>query len=518
MRAFLILWLASLAIIGGSALLFQQPGYMDAYYYYHVAQNLAQGKGLVENLIWNYLEPPESIPHPSNLYWMPLTSLLIFPFLKAFGESFRAAQLPMVLVASLLPPLAYWIGLEVLGQQRHAFGMAFLTLFSGYYFVYWSALDNFGLFALLVGLALLLMVRLMRLLRDETQARKGGQGLLLAALCGALIALTNLSRADGLLLLPVLALSLWNGKRSNPSALWLGFQLFLVALAAYVLTLLPWVLRSLALGTPLPVGGAKTLFLRHYNDIFSYDAELSLASYLDWGLGPILSSKLEALGRNLLVLFGLEYFLVPFAALGLWGLRKRIEYRPFLFYALLLYLVMSLLFTFPSGRGSMLHSGAALLPWLAGAALWGLDMAVAWVGGHRNWRVPLAQRNLTIIFLLFALLESLILFGQSLRGCDQRFQQYQQIAAWFATEAPGALIMIIDPPGYYYTSGQPSIVVPSNGMEALLAAARRYGASYLVLERVHSKPFEELYRGEVGPAQLKMVTNLGDSQIYRILR
>src|SRR3990172_3780899 len=79
-RLGLWVWLCSLAILSLSALLFTQPGYMDAYYYHHVAWNVATGRGLVEDYVWNYLPPPETVSHPSNLYWMPLTSLAIVPF------------------------------------------------------------------------------------------------------------------------------------------------------------------------------------------------------------------------------------------------------------------------------------------------------------------------------------------------------------------------------------------------------------------------------------------------------
>src|SRR3990172_5948547 len=95
-----LIWLASASMLGGFALLVRQPGYMDAYYYYHVATNLASGHGLVENFIWNYLSPPDAIVHPSNLYWMPLTSLVAAPFLTLFGESFRAAQVPFILIGA----------------------------------------------------------------------------------------------------------------------------------------------------------------------------------------------------------------------------------------------------------------------------------------------------------------------------------------------------------------------------------------------------------------------------------
>src|SRR4030066_516223 len=52
------------------------PGYMDAEYYFAGGLRLAQGYGFTEEILWNYLDDPTGLPHPSHVYWMPLTSIL----------------------------------------------------------------------------------------------------------------------------------------------------------------------------------------------------------------------------------------------------------------------------------------------------------------------------------------------------------------------------------------------------------------------------------------------------------
>ena len=52
------------------------PGYMDADYYYAIGLRLNRGYGFSEPFLWNYLDNPNGIPHPSNTYWMPLPSVL----------------------------------------------------------------------------------------------------------------------------------------------------------------------------------------------------------------------------------------------------------------------------------------------------------------------------------------------------------------------------------------------------------------------------------------------------------
>ena len=73
-----LLWLLalSLAVRLGTAALIQRPGYMDTAYYASGAIALAEGGGLAEPFIWNYLDPPSGVPHPGYLYWMPLTAIL----------------------------------------------------------------------------------------------------------------------------------------------------------------------------------------------------------------------------------------------------------------------------------------------------------------------------------------------------------------------------------------------------------------------------------------------------------
>ena len=82
------------------------PGYMDADYYFVTARQLAAGKGFSEPFIWNYLDNPSGLPHPSHTYWMPLTSLVAAGAMALFGDDFRAAQFPMIVSTVLLPLLA----------------------------------------------------------------------------------------------------------------------------------------------------------------------------------------------------------------------------------------------------------------------------------------------------------------------------------------------------------------------------------------------------------------------------
>ncbi|MBI2864828.1 MAG: hypothetical protein HYX94_09745 [Chloroflexi bacterium] len=514
----LAVWLASLAILGVSAIPITQPGYMDAYYYQHVATNLATGRGLVEDYVWNYLPPPETLTHPSNLYWMPLTSLALAPFFQLLGDSFRVAQMPFILFASLFVLFTFRLAIWLTGNRRHALAASALTLFSGFYFAYWTSPDSFALFGLAANIALVAGFKAAGMSRKSIG---------LAAGAGALAALSHMARADGALvlgaILSAIAFQAWRGseaagvrprrERVIGGALAIG-----ACLAAYIIVMSPWFMRSWQLvGSFLPAAGLKTLFLREYNDFFTFGRDLTWQSYASWGLLPALRSKVEALGTNIMVLFGMEYHLVPFALLGLWHFRRKAALVPFFIYAAMLYFTMSLLFTFPSGRGSMLHSSVVFLPWLSVAVVAGLDQSVVWAGQRlRHWKVGLAQRNLTLVLVLFAIFFSGFLLIREAGKRDERYRHYGEIAAWLREAAPDSVIMIADPPGYYYSSGKGSIVIPSDEVDSVLLAARCYGASYLVLEKVHSRPLHSIYSGERTDPQLRKVAEIETTKIYRI--
>jgi hypothetical protein len=115
-----------------TAWLLRQPGYTDAYYYAVGAQQLYEGHGFEEPFIWNYLDPPESVPHPGYLYWMPLTAVLGWLGLKVLGNSFGAMQAPFVLLSALLPLIAYVVAWDLTGQRKHAAMAGLLAVFPGF--------------------------------------------------------------------------------------------------------------------------------------------------------------------------------------------------------------------------------------------------------------------------------------------------------------------------------------------------------------------------------------------------
>ncbi len=533
-----LLWLAVLALALRllATIPIRQPGYMDAAYYYDIALNLARGQGLTEPFLWNYLDNPAGLPHPSHLYWMPLPTLVAWTGLTLFGQTYRAAQIPFAILSALLPLVSYWVAFQTTGSRRHAWLAGLLTVFSGFYVLYWSHADNFTLFALAGSLSLVAAWR-------ASQARQKSEMWGWALGAGVLAGLAHLSRADGPLLLVAIAISnvkyqIPNDKSqatnpksqmANGKSLVSYFQFdiwhLIFVLLGYTLIMLPWFARDwVVAGSPLPATGAQSIWLTTYDDLFSYGRELSLPTYLAWGASNILRSKLDALWLNMQTLVAVlgMVFLAPLLLVGGWRLRRHPLYQLAAWYGTLLFLAMTFVFTFPGQRGGLFHSGGALLPFIFAAALAGLDATVEWAAAHRRgWDARLAMQMFGAGLVGMAILVSGFLYY---RGVVARARQpeaaapYSTLAAWLAGRGEAnTLVMVGDPPGYWYYGGGPSIVVPNEPAETTLEVADRYGAHYLILDANRPAPLAALYEGTATHPRLSLAGSLpGDLRVYRI--
>lgn len=491
----------------------QRPGYMDPCYYVDGALSLYQGRGLNDPFLWNYLDDPPGIPHPSHLYWMPLSSLLIWPFFKLFGATYHSAQVPFVLVSSLWPLVAYLTAYEVAHKRRHAWLAALFALFSGFYVPYWVTTDNFAPFALLGGLCLW----------------AAGRGLssgrpVWFAVAGLAAGLAHLTRADGWLMalgvgVAMLCLRPSASRRRLYDRMLAFVPRYALFALCYLLVFAPWMVRNAqAIGQPLPTAGTKTVWLTGYDDLYSYGKPLTLTSYLAWGWDNILRSKLKGMWLNVqTVLFvGWMIFLAPFGLVGVWRLRARPEFVAAWWYGTLLYITMSLVFTFPGWRGGMLHSLSALLPSLYAAAMEGLDAFIRWMARRRRtWRVRQAQVVFGVAFVVMAMALSGVIY---LRGLP-RFRGehvYRQVGAWLDRHAsPRSRVMVNDPPTFYYHTRRECVVIPNAGVDVALAVMERYDVEYLALDQ-DNPSLRSLYESPMGDGRLELVESFeGPLYLFR---
>jgi len=293
----------------------------------------------------------------------------------------------------------------------------------------------------------------------------------------------------------------------------------------YALVMLPWFARNwLVTGALWPAAGMQTVWLTTYDDLFSYGRELSPQTYLAWGWGNILRSKLDALWLNtqtVVAVFCLV-FLTPLVLVGGWRLRRCPLYQLAAWYGVFLFLAMTFVFTFPGPRGGLLHSGGALLPFIFTPALVGLDTVVEWAAARRQgWDANTAKQVFGVGLVGLAILVSGFLYYRGVVA-GTRWREpdaaYSHLVEWLTAQGQaGALVMVGDPPDYWYYGGGPSIVVPNEPVETTLVVADRYGARYLVLDRNCPVPLAPLYEGEATHPRLRLAATLaGDLRLYRI--
>ncbi|MDW8070540.1 MAG: glycosyltransferase family 39 protein [Anaerolineae bacterium] len=509
--------LAGLLIVGGLVrglvtLPMQHPGYMDAAYSYAIALNLARGNGLNEPFLWNYLDDPSGLPHPSHLYWMPLPTLLAWLGVILGGQSYRAAQIPFVLLSLLLPLISYYVARLVSPHRLYAVVAGMFAIFSGFFVPYWTHTDNFTPFALAGSVCLIATWRAWEAV-EQGNVRPYRNWCILA---GAMAALAQLARADGILLLAISVL--WTVLRLRRSPV-RALRASAWMIGSFIIVMLPWMVRNeLAVGTPWPAYGAQSIWLTQYDDLFHYGRPPSLERYLAWGWDNILRSKLEALWLNVqtvIAVWGMV-FLMPLAVWGGRQLRHHPLFQLAGVYALALFGVMTFVFTFPGPRGGLFHSSGAVLPFLYAAALAGMDDLIRRVATLRpTWQQDAARRVFAGGMVMLALLVSGFVLYRGVVVAT-RWRQldsgYLQVAECLRAHGESdALVMVGDPPGWWYTSGIPAIVVPNEPPETVMVVARRYRARYLILDANRPAPLAALYEGTQIHSDLQRIATFNDA-------
>jgi hypothetical protein len=490
------------------------PGYMDASYYYATAIQLAEGEGFTEPFIWNYLDDPQSLPHPSHGYWYPLASLVAAFGMWLTGSSdFLSARLLFLPVAVLIPPAVAALTWRLSRKRPLALVAGFLAIFCGYYLPFLLTSDNYALYLLFGALFFLLL--------DRASYPR-------AILLGMLAGLLNLARADGLLWLPLtLGAVAWlffqDGKdRSFSRRARSCLLACLLALGGYLLVFGFWLVRNLQIfGSLTPPGSGYVLWMTGYNQLYSYTPEIyTFSSWLASGWQEIVSARLTALGRNLgtALLAQGSVFLFPFILLAAWKYRRVLAVRFGFAGWLILLLAESILFPYASVRGGFFHAGAAFQPvWFALAPL-GIDALLG-----KLPRLRLSQRHrmfvqsllVIVVIALSAMLVKMRVLDSGWNEGEYRYQQAEQILLEDGA-APGDVIVTINPPAYNAMTGRQAIVIPYGGVEVLLQAAREFGADYIILEEDRlSAELEDLY---LYPGAYAGFIDIGGFDAVRILR
>jgi len=494
------------------------PGYMDADYYFAGGAELAKGNGFNEPYLWNYLDNPQGLPHPSHTYWMPLASIISAVGMWVTGQvTYAAGRFPFILLSACVPLLTATLAFDISRQARLAMVSGFLSVFSMFYAPWMPVPDNYGLYMIFGGTFLLLAPR---------------KGKWIPLVLGLLAGLMTLARSDGLLWLGIAGLVvMWKAARNNDGVKnsftdW--FKLIipagLLALLGYFIVMGGWHYRSFTLfDSFMTPGGGRLLWLQNYNQTFSYPAEsITREGFLNAGWDAALNVRLEAFRSNLGNAFGAqsEIFLLPFIFIGLWHHRKDIRTKITVTGWLILLFVMTLIFPFAGSRGSFFHAGAAFqLYWWVVAPV-GLDIVISSIQARGYFRDKYAPYMFQGVLVLVALIATVFVVNQRvIENPPNEDGVYESAEKIFLENgiSPEVGVIVRNPPGYYISSGRPAIALPYGDESVIVQVAERYGAGLLILESTGTFDWiQDLYDNPQDTDLFIYLGEVDDAKLYRI--
>jgi hypothetical protein len=329
--------------------------------------------------------------------------------------------------------------------------------------------------------------------------------------------LAHLTRADGILFVLVLVIAaLWGrfGSLQN------GWRPALIGVLAYVVIMTPWAIRNLnAVGTVLPVGGFQSAWFSSYDQIAAYPPVASLSDFLASGLGTIIQTRVTALTLNVQTFVAVEGLIVltPLLLIGLWRRRFDPRLSGVILYALGLHALMTLVFALPGMRGGLLHSAAALVPYWAALGTIGLDDVLRWASKRRRWPLKQAQTVFAGSLVGWAILLSMLIGAKLIGTWNSADPAYAILGAQLPRDA---VVMVNDPPAFYYQTGLSAVVVPDSAPDVIPTLAARYGVTYLLLDVNRTEPFAALYEGQVSYPFLRLLQNdpVTGLRLYQVIK
>jgi hypothetical protein len=515
-RIYVLLFLLALLILAVVASAQAIPGYLDADYYYAGGLQLARGEGFNEPYLWNYLDDPQELPHPSHGYWMPLASIVAALGMWMTGhQTYAAARLGFILLAACVPPLTAALAFTFSERRDLALTSGLLAVFPVFHLAFMPVTDNYPTYMVFGGLYFLVMNRPRPWLW-----------------LGLLSGLFTLARSDGLIWLALtIALAIWgeltaSGRNAGSRRrLMTILRYSFIAILGFLIVMGPWYFRNFGVyGSFMSPGGGRALWLTNYDETFVYPGnKLTLDSWLASGWTEIIKVRLWALGVNLQTMIAAQGHLIlfPFILAGMWNRRadRRVQIGALAWLGL--FVVMSLAFPFAGVRGSFFHAGAALQPLLWSLAPLGLELAVAAIGRRRAWVLDQAQVvfRIGLIQIVIMLSGYLVWFRIFEKGWQEGEYLYPVVERYLVEQGIAAsdVVMALNSPAYYIMTGRSAVAQPYGDEATVLAVAERFGVRYFVFESEGQlKPLQNLYINPESHPRFRYLGEVNGARIFEI--
>ncbi|MEO6350136.1 MAG: glycosyltransferase family 39 protein [Candidatus Limnocylindrales bacterium] len=466
-------------------------------YYFDVARNFVNGRGLVIDAIWSYATPPLALPRPAFELWQPMASVLAAIPMTQLDATFDAARLGGVLAGALLAPLAWLVARDAATRLRLpdirsdwlAAGAGLLAAVAGP-FVFATAVPDSTLPFTVFGVAACVAI---------PRAVAGDRRALIAL--GLLLGLAYLTRMEAIWIgLAFAFIALVSSTRPV-----LAVARVAVAAAVAALIALPWWMRNMeSFGTPLPGQVTDNMLLTRNEQIFAWLEPPTFVGFLTQGAFGVVGSVVRAAWHdavNVLLIPAAPIVTVAALTIGtlLWRHRRALSsaratlpanspLAALLLSGAITFVAATLLFPVATLWGTFEHAAGPFLVGLIVVALLGGDALVAWLVQRRSWQrtnawlAPLALVALTVPL-------SLLQIGSAARQASQQAAELNAIALAVperltAMGVPDEAPIITDHPVWISdATGRPALALPDEPVTSVLDLARRFGArSVLVME------------------------------------
>jgi hypothetical protein len=478
----------------------------DTAYYFGVARNLVEGRGLVSDALWSFQTPPLQLPRAAFEVWLPLPSLIAAVPMTILGATFRAAQI-MPVVASTLIPILAWALAWLIAVERNlprnrarivAIGAGLTAAVELPLALHGTLPDTTALFAVFALVACILMARLI----GEPRGARWRDVRLVGL--GVAIGLAALTRNEALWLAVTWAgVAWWFARREIDARTRLRMVLIPGTVAAVIF--LPWALRDwAAFGSPLPGQAVANAFSVTGFDIFAWQDPPTLSRYLAQGPTALLSARGDGFTHNLLSVLLLPSFPVGWigiAALPWFGRGRTL--RPLLGFSLLTFAVTTLVFPVATTWGTYLHAAGATHVLLIVSCLFALDAAIVRIGSRRHWTNPVAWLGPALTVSVALMFTAIFLpgFGAQSRDIAARYEALARQLAVVGRPVSTLGPVISDFP-IWFAEGEraPALGLPDESPQNVLSLARAFpGTQYLVMSSTeHGRWPEVLQSGGPG--------------------
>jgi hypothetical protein len=429
---------------------------------------------------------------------------------------FNTAQLGFVVLAALIPLLTATLTYKITKKTKWAYFSGLLGVFCGFYLPYLTTTDTFPIYMVLGGAILLILPKFVSLKVPAI------------IISGVLAGLLHLSRADGIVWLIVLSLVLC--VRGNSASTLIKIRVLAIFITAYLVVMGPWMVRNFTeFGTYMSPGGTRTLWLKEYDELFSYPAsKLTFENWWSTGIKDILNTRLWALRINLQRILAEQglIFLTPLMIFGLWHHRSDVRVQTGVSAWLLTLGMMTIIFPFAGARGGFFHSSAGIQPLFWSLVPTGLDRFVDWGDRKRGWNPKQAQLVFGVAIIILAAILSITLFYQRVIGPNWNDPLWEKTASIYRDleeelQALGAskadIVMVKNPPGYYVENYRSAIVIPNGDLQTLISVGHQYDARYILLDQDHPGGLYDLYNEPNNhPDEFKYLKTVKGIQIFRV--